>query len=333
MRLEGKVVIVTGASAGIGRATALELARRGAKVGLIARGRERLESARQEIEQAGGTAATAVADVSDHQALERATSELEARLGPLDAWVNNAMAAVLAEVADTSPEEFKRVTEVTYLGSVHGTGIALRRFLPRNRGTIVQVGSALSRRGIPLQASYCGAKHALEGFLESLRAELRHRHANIHVSLGPVPGVNTPQFDWVRTRLRRIPQPVPADLPAEVAARRDRRRRRAPAARDLVGGPTVLTIVGNTGRAVVVDRYLAARTSRPSRPARSSGRPPGQPVGAPRGRSGARTGCSTTARRGAARSTSSTTAAGRSPRQRCGGGSRRAAAVAITRRD
>jgi short-subunit dehydrogenase len=256
-RLEGKVVIVTGASAGIGRATALELARRGAKVGLIARGRERLESAKQEIEENGGTAATAIADVSDPQALERATSELEARLGPLDAWVNNAMAAVLAEVADTSPEEFKRVTEVTYLGSVHGTGIALRRFLPRNEGTIVQVGSALSRRGIPLQASYCGAKHALEGFLESLRAELRHRDAHISVSLVQLPGVNTPQFDWVRTRLRRHPQPVPPIFQPEVAARAIADAVQRPRREIWVGGPTVMTIVGNRIAPWFVDRYLA----------------------------------------------------------------------------
>ena len=195
--------------------------------------------------------------MSDPQALERAASELEARLGPLDAWVNNAMAAVLAEVADTSPEEFKRVTEVTYLGSVYGTGIALRRFLPRNEGTIVQVGSALSRRGIPLQASYCGAKHALEGFLESLRAELRHRHAPIHVSLVQLPGVNTPQFDWVRTRLRRHPQPVPPIFQPEVAARAIADAVERPRREIWVGGPTVMTIVGNRVAPWFVDRYLA----------------------------------------------------------------------------
>jgi NAD(P)-dependent dehydrogenase (short-subunit alcohol dehydrogenase family) len=257
MDLDGKVVIITGASAGIGRATALELARRGARVGLIARGRERLESAREEIERAGGVAATALADVSDPQALERAASELEARLGQLDAWVNNAMSAVLAEVVDTTPEEFRRVTEVTYLGSVHGTGIALRRFLPRGEGTIVQVGSALSRRGIPLQASYCGAKHALEGFLESLRAELRHRKVRIHVSLVQLPGVNTPQFDWVRTRLRRHPQPVPPIFQPEVAARAIADAVERPRREIWVGGPTVMTIVGNRIAPWFVDRYLA----------------------------------------------------------------------------
>ena len=286
MRLEGKVVIVTGASAGIGRATALELARRGAKVGLIARGRERLESAQREIEQNGGTAAIAVADVSDPQALERATLELEARLGQIDAWVNNAMAAVLAEVADTSPEEFKRVTEVTYLGSVNGTGIALRRFLPRNQGTIVQVGSALSRRGIPLQASYCGAKHALEGFLESLRAEMRHRGARVHISLVQLPGVNTPQFDWVRTRLRRHPQPVPPIFQPEVAARAIADAVERPRREIWVGAPTVMTIIGNRIAPWFVDRYLARTNIKAQqtgeiipadRPDNLFGPPPGDP--------------------------------------------------------
>jgi NAD(P)-dependent dehydrogenase (short-subunit alcohol dehydrogenase family) len=257
MDLNGKVVVITGASAGIGRATALELARRGARVGLVARGRERLESAREEIERAGGVAAVAIADVSDAQALERAAEELEAHLGPLDAWINNAMSAVLAEVVDTTPEEFRRVTEVTYLGSVHGTGVALRRFLPRGEGTIVQVGSALSRRGIPLQASYCGAKHALEGFLESLRAELRHRKVAIHVSLVQLPGVNTPQFDWVRTRLRRHPQPVPPIFQPEVAARAIADAVERPRREIWVGAPTVMTIVGNRVAPWFVDRYLA----------------------------------------------------------------------------
>jgi NAD(P)-dependent dehydrogenase (short-subunit alcohol dehydrogenase family) len=286
MNLEGKVVIVTGASAGIGRATALELARRGARVGLIARGRERLESARQEIERAGGVAAVAVADVSDAQAVERAASELEARLGQFDAWVNNAMSAVLAEVVDTTPEEFRRVTEVTYLGSVHGTGVALRRFLPRGEGTIVQVGSALARRGIPLQASYCAAKHALEGFYESLRAELRHRRVPIHVSLVQLPGVNTPQFDWVRTRLRRHPQPVPPIFQPEVAARAIADAVERPRREIWVGAPTVLTIVGNGLAPWLVDRYLARTNEKaqqtaevipPDRPDNLFDPPPGDP--------------------------------------------------------
>src|SRR3954463_3322135 len=286
MRLDGKVVIVTGASAGIGRAPPAERARRGAHVGLIARGRERLESAKREIEQNGGTAATAIADVADHQALERAASELEARLGQLDAWVNNAMSAVLAEVVDTTPEEFRRVTEVTYLGSVHGTGIALRRFLPRGEGTIVQVGSALARRGIPLQASYCAAKHALEGFYESLRAELRHRKLPIHVSMVQLPGVNTPQFDWVRTRLRRHPQPVPPIFQPEVAARAIADAVERPRREIWVGAPTVWTIVGNTLAPWLVDRYLARTNEKaqqtgqiipPDRPDNLFAPPPGDP--------------------------------------------------------
>src|SRR4051794_16138402 len=207
MSLEGKVVAVTGASAGIGRATVRELARRGADVGLIARGEERLHAAAREVRDAGRRACVAPADVADAQAVERAAERIESELGPIDVWINVAMAAVLAEVPDCTAEEFKRVTEVTYLGSVHGTQAALRRMLPRDRGVIVQVGSALSRRGIPLQATYCGAKHAVKGFLDSLRAELIHRGANVQVALVQLPGVNTPQFDWVRTRLHKHPQP------------------------------------------------------------------------------------------------------------------------------
>ncbi|HEX6618647.1 MAG TPA: SDR family oxidoreductase, partial [Solirubrobacteraceae bacterium] len=174
MSLQGKVVAITGASAGIGRATAREMARRGAHVGLIARGAERLEAARREVQELGVRACVAPADVADPEQVERAAAQIEAELGPIDVWVNNAMAAKLAPVADTRPEEFRRVTEVTYLGSVYGAQAALRRMRPRNRGVIVQVGSALSRRGIPLQATYCGAKHALKGFLDSLRVELLH---------------------------------------------------------------------------------------------------------------------------------------------------------------
>src|SRR3954453_13022709 len=191
MSLEGKVVAVTGASAGIGPATVRELARRGADVGLIARGEERLEAAAREVREAGRRACVAPADVADAQAVERAAERIESELGPIDVWINVAMAAVLAEVPDCPAEEFKRVTEVTYLGSVHGTQAALRRMLPRDRGVIVQVGSALSRRGIPLQATYCGAKHAVKGFLDSLRAELIHRGSNVEITVVQLPGLNT----------------------------------------------------------------------------------------------------------------------------------------------
>jgi NAD(P)-dependent dehydrogenase (short-subunit alcohol dehydrogenase family) len=219
MSLQGKVVVITGASAGIGRATAREMARRGAHVGLIARGAERLEAARREVEEHGVRACVAPADVADPEQVERAAAQIESELGPIDVWVNNAMAAKLAPVIDTRPEEFRRVTEVTYLGSVYGAQAALRRMRPRNSGVIVQVGSALSRRGIPLQATYCGAKHALKGFLDSLRVELLHDKSKVRVALVQLPGLNTPQFGWVRTDLHRHPQPVPPIYQPEVAAR------------------------------------------------------------------------------------------------------------------
>src|SRR3954468_909809 len=257
MSLEGKVVAVTGASAGIGRATVRELARRGADVGLIARGEERLEAAAREVREAGRRACVAPADVADAQAVERAAERIESELGPIDVWINVAMAAVLAEVPDCTAEEFKRVTEVTYLGSVHGTQAALRRMLPRDRGVIVQVGSALSRRGIPLQATYCGAKHAVKGFLDSLRAELIHRGANIQVALVQLPGVNTPQFDWVRTRLHRHPQPVPPIYQPEVAARAIVYAAQHPRREMWVGLPTVYTILGERVVSGLMDRYLA----------------------------------------------------------------------------
>src|SRR3954452_13815278 len=256
MSLEGKVVAVTGASAGIGRATVRELARRGADVGLIARGEERLHAAAREVRDAGRRACVAPADVADAEAGERAAERIEAELGPIDVWINVAMSAVLAEVPDCTAEEFKRVTEVTYLGSVHGVQAALRRFLPRDRGVIVQVGSALSRRGIPLQATYCGAKHAVKGFLDSLRAELIHRGANVQVALVQLPGVNTPQFDWVRTRLHKHPQPVPPIYQPEVAARAIVHAAEHPRREMWVGLPTVYTIVGEKFASGFMDRYL-----------------------------------------------------------------------------
>jgi len=256
MSLEGKVVAVTGASAGIGRATVRELARRGADVGLIARGEERLHAAAREVRDAGRRACVAPADVADAEAVERAAERIEAELGPIDVWINVAMSAVLAEVPDCTAEEFKRVTEVTYLGSVHGVQAALRRFLPRDRGVIVQVGSALSRRGIPLQATYCGAKHAVKGFLDSLRAELIHRGANIQVALVQLPGVNTPQFDWVRTRLHKHPQPVPPIYQPEVAARAIVFAAEHPRREMWVGLPTVYTILGEKFVSGFMDRYL-----------------------------------------------------------------------------
>jgi NAD(P)-dependent dehydrogenase (short-subunit alcohol dehydrogenase family) len=254
--LKGKVVAVTGASAGVGRATVRELARQGAHVGLIARDPGRLEATAGEVRSAGARACVAPADVSDAAAVERAAERIEAELGPIDIWINVAMTAVLAEVTDTAPEEFKRVTEVTYLGSVHGAQAALRRMLPRDQGVIVQVGSALSRRGIPLQATYCASKHAIKGFADSLRAELIHHRSQVKLTMVQLPGLNTPQFGWVRTRLSRHPQPVAPVYQPEVAARAIVYAAEHPRRELWVGGSTVYTILGEKFASGVMDRYL-----------------------------------------------------------------------------
>jgi NAD(P)-dependent dehydrogenase (short-subunit alcohol dehydrogenase family) len=252
-----EVVVVTGASAGVGRATVRRFAADGASIGLIARGKERLEAAAQEVESAGGRALVLPLDVAEPGALEAAADQVEEELGPIDVWVNNAMVTVYAPVARLTPDEYRRVTEVTYLGSVWGTMAALRRMLPRNRGTILQVGSALAYRGIPLQSAYCGAKHALEGFLDSLRTELLHDGSNVRVTAVELPALNTPQFSWGRTKMPRQPQPVPPIFQPEVAAdaivwaARHQRREL------YVGGPTVQTIVGNKIAPGLADLYLA----------------------------------------------------------------------------
>jgi NADP-dependent 3-hydroxy acid dehydrogenase YdfG len=285
--LEGKVVAITGASAGIGRATAREFARRGAHVGLIARGEERLEHAASEVREHGRRACVARADVADAEQVEAAAARIEAELGSLDVWVNAAMTAVLAKVMDTRPEEFRRVTDVTYLGSVHGTQAALRRMLPRDRGVVVQVGSALSRRGITLQATYCGAKHAIKGFLDSLRTELLRDGSSVKVALVQLPAHNTPQFGWVRTRLGRHPQPVPPIYQPEVAARAIAHAAERPRREIWVGLPTIYTIVGEKLASGLMDRYLARtnvqaqQTEQPIDPSRRDDNlmsaPPGDP--------------------------------------------------------
>ena len=255
-RFKDKVVAITGASAGVGRATALAFARRGAKVGLIARGAEGLESTRREIELAGGEAIAISADVADAQALDEAAARIERELGPIDIWVNNAMATVFAPVDEITPEEFKRVTEVTYLGGVHGAMAALKRMRGRNHGTIVQVSSALSVRSIPLQSAYCGAKHALAGFIDALRCELIHARSRIHVTAVQLPALNTPQFEWARNKLPRRPQPVPPIYEPEVAAgaivfAAGHRRRNIP-----VGAPTWLALWGQRFAPGLMDWYL-----------------------------------------------------------------------------
>ncbi|NLY57166.1 MAG: SDR family NAD(P)-dependent oxidoreductase [Gammaproteobacteria bacterium] len=201
-----KVVVISGASAGVGRATAVEFARQGASVALLARGQAGLEGARAEVEAAGGRAWTCILDVADAQAVDEAAARIEAELGPIQVWVNNAMVTVLAPVAEMTAEEYRRVTEVTYLGTVHGTCAALRHMRPRNRGVIIQVGSALAYRAIPLQSAYCAAKFACRGFTDSLRVELKHDNSAIQLTSVHLAAFNTPQFDWARTTLKYKPQ-------------------------------------------------------------------------------------------------------------------------------
>jgi NAD(P)-dependent dehydrogenase (short-subunit alcohol dehydrogenase family) len=252
-----RVVVVTGAGAGVGRAVARGLGARGDAVGLLARGEDRLEATRLEVERAGGRAIACPVDVADADAVEAAAARVEAELGPIDVWVNCAMSAVLAFVHETEAADFRRVTEVTYLGYVHGTLAALRRMRPRNRGVIVMVGSALSYRGIPLQATYCAAKHAVRGFTDALRVELMHEKSAIKVTSVHLPGLNTPQFEWVRTTLRRHPQPVPPFFEPEVAADAVLWAIDHPRREFFVAGPTVYSIVGNKLMPRLADRYLA----------------------------------------------------------------------------
>ncbi|HTX47309.1 MAG TPA: SDR family oxidoreductase [Solirubrobacteraceae bacterium] len=252
-----EVVAITGASAGIGRAVALQFARHGAAIGLIARGKAGLEAAAEEVKQLGGTASIHVADVAEYEQVDRAASEIEQAHGPIDIWVNDAMTTVFGYFDQIDPPEYERATRVTYLGTVWGTRAALARMEPRDRGTIVQVGSALAYRGIPLQAPYCGAKHAIKGFQESLRCELRARGSHVHTTMVQLPGLNTPQFDHCLSRMPRHPQPVPPIYQPEVAARAihwaaHHRRREL-----YVGFPTVYTIIGNKIAPWLAERYLA----------------------------------------------------------------------------
>ena len=214
-----KVVVITGASAGIGRVTAWEFAKQGAKVVLVARGTEQLEGAKKEVEEYGGKALTIVADVADAAQVEAAAEQAEMEFGPIDVWINNAMASVFSPFTKITAEEFKRITEVTYLGTVYGTMSALKRMRPRNKGSIVFVGSALAYRGIPLQSAYCGAKHGVEGFYDSLRTELLHDKTNIKTCMVQLPGVNTTQFGWVLSKLPNKPKPIGKVYKPEVAAK------------------------------------------------------------------------------------------------------------------
>src|SRR5256885_13145412 len=252
------VVVITGASAGLGRATVREFARHGADIALIARGRDGLEGARREVEALGGGALVLPTDVADAEQVEAAIARAEAELGPIDILINNAMASVFSPIKEMTAAEFKRVTEVTYLGYVYTTLSALRRMLPRDRGTIVHVGSALAYRSIPLQAAYCAAKHAVLGFHSSLRTELLHDKSNVHTVMVQMPALNTPQFGWVKSRLRRKAQPVPPIFQPEVAARAIYYAAHHPDRREYyIGWPTVKAIVGNKLTASLADHYLA----------------------------------------------------------------------------
>jgi NAD(P)-dependent dehydrogenase (short-subunit alcohol dehydrogenase family) len=250
------VVVVTGASAGVGRATVRAFAARGASVGLIARGSEGLEAARREVEDAGGKAIAVPTDVADADGVERAADAIEQALGPIDVWVNNAMTSIFAPFEEIHPDEFKRVTEVNYLGYVYGTMSALRRMRARNEGVIIQVDSALGHRSIPLQSAYCGSKHAIIGFTDSLRCELIQQHSKVRVAVVDMPALNTPQFGWVRSRLPRKAQPVPPIYQPEVAADAivwaagHNRRELA------VGGMTMAAVWGQKFIPGVLDHYL-----------------------------------------------------------------------------
>lgn len=252
-----RVVVITGASAGVGRATARAFAAEGAHIGLLARGADGLAGARQDVEKLGGQALTVQVDVSDAAAVEAAAEAVEQKFGPIDVWVNVAMVTVLSPVAQMAPDEYKRVIEVNYLGYVYGTLAALKRMLPRDSGRIIQVGSALAYRGIPLQSAYCASKHAIKGFMDSLRSELLHDGSHVQVCMLQMPGMNTPQFGWARSRMPNKAQPVPPIYQPEVAAdaivfasHHDRRE-------IYVGAPTVATIVGNMMLPGLMDHYLA----------------------------------------------------------------------------
>ncbi|MDB4965752.1 MAG: family NAD(P)-dependent oxidoreductase [Myxococcales bacterium] len=254
---KGKVVVITGASAGIGRATAQRFGAEGASVALLARGAAGLEGARRDVEAAGGRAIVCPTDVADPTQVEAAAARAEAELGPIDIWINCAMVTVFGQFTDLTMDEFRRVTDVTYLGYVHGTHAALSRMLPRDAGTIVQVGSALAYRAIPLQSAYCGAKHAIRGFTDSVRTELMHRKSKVWLTEVHMPAVNTPQFGWCKNKMEHKSQPVPPIYQPEVAAdavhfAAHHRRREL-----YVGASTAVVIAGNKLAPSVGDWYLA----------------------------------------------------------------------------
>ena len=252
-----EVVVITGASAGVGRATARKFARHGARIALLARGTDGLEAAQREVQELGGTAIVIPVDVANPEQVEAAAARAEIDLGKIDIWINNAMASVFSPIKEMTSEEFRRVTEVTYLGYVYGTLAALKRMLPRDRGVIVQVGSALAYRGIPLQSAYCAAKHAVQGFCDSLRCELLHDNSGVRLTMVQLPALNTPQFGWVKSRLPRKAQPVPPIFQPEVAAEAIYFAAHNPRREFYVGAPSVGVIVANKFVPGLLDHYLA----------------------------------------------------------------------------
>lgn len=258
MNIQPQTVMVTGASAGIGRAVALAFAAQGARVGLLARSAAALEQVKEEIEAAGGQALVLTGDVSDYGLLETAAARLAQHFGPIDIWVNNAMATVFSEIAVIAPDEFRRVTDVTYHGAVYGTMVALKHMAPRDRGHIIQVGSALAYRAIPLQGAYCGAKHALKGFTDSLRAELIHEKSHIEVSMVQLPAFNTPQFLWARNHTRHKAQPLPPIHDPALAAQAVLWTARNPQREVWVGWSSWKAILGHSLFPGLLDRYVAS---------------------------------------------------------------------------
>jgi len=250
-------VVITGASAGVGRATARKFARSGARVALLARGRDGLEAARKEVEEFGSKALVILVDVANADQVEAAAAQIEAELGKIDIWINNAMVSVFSPIKEMMPEEFRRVTEVTFLGCVYGTLAALKRMLPRDRGTIVQVGSALAHRSIPLQSAYCASKHAMQGFTESLRCELIHDKSEVRVTMVQLPALNTPQFGWVKSQLPRKAQPVPPIFQPEVAAEAIYFAAHHPRREFYVGWSSATAIIANKIAPGLLDHFLA----------------------------------------------------------------------------
>jgi NAD(P)-dependent dehydrogenase (short-subunit alcohol dehydrogenase family) len=257
VRRKDRVVVVTGASAGVGRATVRELARQGARIGLIARGIRGLEATAREVEELGGRAIILPLDVADAEAVDSAAERVENDLGPIDVWINNAMCSVFSPVSQMTADEYRRVTEVTYLGCVYGTLAALRRLRPRDSGVIVQVGSALAYRGIPLQSAYSAAKHAIQGFHDSLLCELLHDKSKVRVTMVQLPASNTPQFGWVKSRLPKKAQPVPPIFQPEVAAKAIVWAADHPRREIHVGLSTSIVIEGNKIAPGLGDWYLA----------------------------------------------------------------------------